>query len=43
MQSRYRYPAMPVFFCLAAFGIYALWQWGRKKRGAYGNLERESR
>lgn len=39
MQSRYRYPAMPVFFFFAALGLYTLWQWSRKKQDRQGKLK----
>lgn len=42
MQSRYRYPAMPVFFLLAALGLCALWQWLEKKQGRHGKLKRNA-
>lgn len=42
MQSRYRYPAMPVFFLLAALGLCALWQWLGKKQGRHGKLKRNA-
>ncbi len=40
MQSRYRYPAMPAFFLLAALGVCTLWQWSRKKEPRHGKVEK---
>lgn len=42
MQSRYRYPAMPAFFFLAALGFCALGQYAGKLRNWHKNLDRKA-
>lgn len=42
MQSRYRYPAMPAFFFLAALGACALGQYGRAWRKQRRILDRKA-
>ena len=42
MQSRYRYPAMPDFFFLAALGLCALCQYAGKRRNGHKILDRKA-
>lgn len=42
MQSRYRYPAMPAFFFLAALGLCALCQYAGKRRNGNKILDRKA-